>query len=278
MKMKTLLTISGLAFLLAANSGVALEEYVSLIPNGSVNSCSTCHVNADPNNASTTRNSFGVAWSKNTPARTYNSLLAGKDSDGDTFSNGVELGDPAGTWTSGSPDPAGPVFNPGDAASHPTASTAPKITSAPPTATGTVGAAYNFTVTATGTAPITFSASGLPTGLTIAPTTGVISGTPTTASTFNGTITAANGTLPNATQAFTIVIGAAPSLSIFHTTTNTVAVFWPSPSTGWILEQNTNSVSSTSWSTVTTTIQDDGTIKTLIVDPPTGNRFYRLKQ
>jgi len=68
----------------------------------------------------------------------------------------------------------------------------------------------------------------------------------------------------------------APLLSILRTTTNTVAVTWPSPSTGWTLQQNTNSVSSLNWSNVTTTIQDDGTTKTLIVNPPTGNRFYRL--
>jgi hypothetical protein len=68
----------------------------------------------------------------------------------------------------------------------------------------------------------------------------------------------------------------APSLTIARTTTNTVAVFWPSPSTGWNLQQNTNSVSSVNWSNVTATIQDDGTTKTLIVIPPTGNRFYRL--
>jgi hypothetical protein len=68
----------------------------------------------------------------------------------------------------------------------------------------------------------------------------------------------------------------APLLSIIHTTTNAVAVFWPSPSTGWNLQQNTNSVSSVNWSNVTTAIQDDGTTKTLIVNPPAGNRFYRL--
>jgi sugar lactone lactonase YvrE len=68
-----------------------------------------------------------------------------------------------------------------------------------------------------------------------------------------------------------------PLLSIFLTTTNTVAVSWPSPSTGWDLQQNTNSVSSLNWSNVTATIQDDGTSKTLIVNPPTGNRFYRLR-
>ncbi len=73
-----------------------------------------------------------------------------------------------------------------------------------------------------------------------------------------------------------VQIPGAPLLSVFRTTTNTVAVTWPSPSTGWSLQQNTNSVSSVNWSNVTTTIQDDGTIKTLIVNPPAGNRFYRL--
>ena len=68
----------------------------------------------------------------------------------------------------------------------------------------------------------------------------------------------------------------APLLSIFRTTTNTVAVSWPSPSPDWNLQQNTNSVSSLNWSNVISTIQDDGTTKMLIVNPPTGNRFYRL--
>jgi hypothetical protein len=68
----------------------------------------------------------------------------------------------------------------------------------------------------------------------------------------------------------------APLLSIVHTTTNTVAVFWPSPSTDWVLQQNTNSVSSVNWSNVTNTISDDGTTKTLVVEPTTDNRFYRL--
>jgi hypothetical protein len=70
----------------------------------------------------------------------------------------------------------------------------------------------------------------------------------------------------------------APLLSIFRTTTNTVVIAWPSALTDWILQQNTNSVSSVNWSNVITTIQDDGTTKTVIVDPPTGNRFYRLRK
>jgi hypothetical protein len=68
----------------------------------------------------------------------------------------------------------------------------------------------------------------------------------------------------------------APLLSIARTTTDTVAVSWPSPSTGFTLQQNTNSVSSANWTNVLTTPLDDGTTKTVIVNPPTGNRFYRL--
>ncbi|HPY31101.1 MAG TPA: hypothetical protein PK236_10485, partial [Verrucomicrobiota bacterium] len=68
----------------------------------------------------------------------------------------------------------------------------------------------------------------------------------------------------------------APLLSIARTATNTVAVWWPSPATGWVLQQNTNSVASGNWSNVVTTPVDDGTHKTVIINLPTGNRFYRL--
>jgi hypothetical protein len=68
----------------------------------------------------------------------------------------------------------------------------------------------------------------------------------------------------------------APLLSIFRTTTNTMAVSWPSPSSGWKLQQNTNSVSSVNWSNVISGIQDDGKTKIFIVNPPAGSRFYRL--
>jgi hypothetical protein len=68
----------------------------------------------------------------------------------------------------------------------------------------------------------------------------------------------------------------APRLTIRLTSTNTVAVSWPSPSTGFILQQNTNGVSSVNWSNPPGVILDDGTTRTLIVNPPAGNRFYRL--
>jgi hypothetical protein len=67
----------------------------------------------------------------------------------------------------------------------------------------------------------------------------------------------------------------APLLSIALTRTNTVAVFWPSDSSGFVLQQNTNSVASVNWSNVVITPADDGTTKT-IIEKPVGNRFYRL--
>ena len=68
----------------------------------------------------------------------------------------------------------------------------------------------------------------------------------------------------------------APLLTIARTITNTVAISWPSPSTGYVLQQNTNSIASINWSNVVATPTDDGTSKTIIASPPTGRRFYRL--
>ena len=68
----------------------------------------------------------------------------------------------------------------------------------------------------------------------------------------------------------------APTLSIFHTPTNTVVVSWPSPSTGFELQQNIN-LGTTNWVTPSETVTDNGAIKFIVVNPPTGNRFYRLR-
>lgn len=68
----------------------------------------------------------------------------------------------------------------------------------------------------------------------------------------------------------------APLLTIVLTATNTAIVSWPSPSSGFVLQQNTNTVPSLNWSNVSAGIQDNGTNKYLIVNPPAGNRYYRL--
>ena len=76
---------------------------------------------------------------------------------------------------------------------------------------------------------------------------------------------------------FAVQTPGAPVLNITLTGTNTVMVYWPSPSTGFNLQQNTN-LATTNWLAATNTITDNGTIKFIIVNPPTGNRFYRLSK
>ena len=68
----------------------------------------------------------------------------------------------------------------------------------------------------------------------------------------------------------------APVLSIKLTSTNTAQVYWPSPSTGYNLQVSTN-LAAANWTTPSETVTDNGTIKFIIVNPPAGNRFYRLK-
>lgn len=69
----------------------------------------------------------------------------------------------------------------------------------------------------------------------------------------------------------------APSLSIVLTATNTAVVFWPSPSAGWNIQVNTD-LGATAWNPPAETVQDNGTTKFIVINPPTGNRFYRLRK
>jgi hypothetical protein len=84
----------------------------------------------------------------------------------------------------------------------------PAITSAPNT-TFTVNSPGTFTVTATGVPAPTFTEIGaLPSGVTLNPTTGVLSGTPAlgTVGIYPITITASNGVLPNDIKGFTLTV------------------------------------------------------------------------
>jgi len=71
-------------------------------------------------------------------------------------------------------------------------------------------------------------------------------------------------------------VPSAPLLTIQLTASNAIAVSWPSPSTGFLLQQNTNGASSVNWSNVIAGIQNDGTNKSLIANPTGQSRFYRL--
>jgi hypothetical protein len=86
---------------------------------------------------------------------------------------------------------------------------APSITSAPVPASGIVGVPFQYQCQAAGTPPPGFYALNLPPGLSIS-SGGLISGIPTVAGTFSGTVIATNGVPPNATQLFSITIAAVP--------------------------------------------------------------------
>jgi hypothetical protein len=66
-----------------------------------------------------------------------------------------------------------------------------------------------------------------------------------------------------------------PILSIMTTTTNTVLISWPAPSTGFALQQ-TSTLSPTDWVEVTNSVDSVGGRNQVLITPATSGRFYRL--
>ena len=56
-----------------------------------------------------------------------------------------------------------------------------------------------------------------------------------------------------------------------------MVITWPAPSTGFVLQQN-NDLKTTLWGNVTATVTVVNGQNQVIVSPPIGNAFYRLKQ
>jgi len=69
----------------------------------------------------------------------------------------------------------------------------------------------------------------------------------------------------------------APLLKVFRTTTNTVVISWPAPSTGFSLQQNPVVNNGASWLGVTNVPVVVGSDNRVIISSPAGNKFYRLK-
>eukprot|EP00759_Apiculatamorpha_spiralis_P048421 PhF_6_TR43632/c2_g1_i1/m.67037 len=110
----------------------SLEQYQQYIPNGAnvPGWPAVGHVSASA--TSTGRNRFGQDFQS--AGFTWSVSLCQKDSDGDGFSNGAELGDPSCTWKIGNANPTGrTITHPGQATSAPSASTPTPPTPAPPT-------------------------------------------------------------------------------------------------------------------------------------------------
>jgi hypothetical protein len=156
---------------------------------------------------------------------------------------------------------------------------APTITSAAPPASGTVGVAYNHTCTATGTTPITFTTPDLPAGLTLS-AAGVISGRPTMSGSFSGTITAANGTAPNATQAFSISVGVVPaSITAIELQGTNLVFTGTGPANGLCTVQASSGASAASWTPIGTPAFDaGGNLRfTNAINPNLPQQYYRLQ-
>jgi len=67
-----------------------------------------------------------------------------------------------------------------------------------------------------------------------------------------------------------------PALTLTLTTTNTVLLSWPYPSTGFVLEENPI-LGTTNWTGVTNSVTNDGSFN-CVVSPNSSSNFYRLKK
>lgn len=182
-----------------------------------------------------------------------------------TYANqGANFANMRVTWTPSTPTPEAPL-----------------ITSVPLPATGTVGVPYSFTCTAKGTDPITFTAAGLPTGLAIS-ATGAVTGTPLIAGTYPGTITAANGTLPNATQAFSVLVGVVPAnIGAIRREGDSFVLSGTGPANGTyavLIETNLTQSAALRTPIATNRFDSAGAFRfTNAIESGTSQRFYQLR-
>jgi hypothetical protein len=123
----------------------------------------------------------------------------------------------------------------------------------PPAQSSTVGtAAVSLQISASdfnSGQTLTYSATGLPAGLSINATTGLISGTPTTAGTSSVTVTATDGTGATGTATFnwTVTAGGG-SCKVVYTTNSQ----WPGGFTAQVVVTNTGTSAISGWNLVFT--------------------------
>jgi O-glycosyl hydrolase len=120
----------------------------------------------------------------------------------------------------------------------------------PGSQTSTVGTAASVQIHATDSASgqtLTYSATGLPAGLSISSSTGLISGTPTASGTSSVTVTAKDTTGASGSAAFSWTVNPAnsgASCKVVYTTNSQ----WPGGFTAQVVITNTSSTAISSWS------------------------------
>lgn len=94
----------------------------------------------------------------------------------------------------------------------------PVITSVDPLPSGMIGKPYGISLSANGASPFTWSipSGTLPPGLSLAPSTGIISGTPTAAATNTFTARVTDSWSQSGTKVFTLPIESAPNYAVYY--------------------------------------------------------------
>jgi hypothetical protein len=213
-------TAPGVITLQATQAGALAPtpyEYNMLRQSFTASGTATLAITAQPTSQSAvigTTATFSVTAS-GTTAVTYQWRKGGANIAGNTSATtatltlpNVQAGD-AGTYDVVVTNASGSI--PSTAVTLTATTAAPVVTNTPLTRAATVGTAFSFTITASGS-PTSYSATPLPAGLSIVAATGVISGTPTAVGTTNVLLGATNGTgTGNATLTITVAAaGVAP--------------------------------------------------------------------
>ena len=87
----------------------------------------------------------------------------------------------------------------------------------------------------------------------------------------------ADNTAPGAGAAYLFTSTLVPDLTLFRNSPGATVISWPSPSTGWYLQQNTV-LNGGTWTTPPDTISDDGSTRSITINSSGGQRFFRLAQ